>query len=47
MTAGLRFGWSPYGADGVDISCAVIGFTAQAPTANLAPNAPGSQFPPR
>jgi len=38
---------APYGADGVDINCAVIGFTAQAPTANLAPNAPLSQFPPR
>jgi len=38
---------APYGADGVDINCAVIGFTAQAPTANLAPPAPNSQFPPR
>jgi hypothetical protein len=38
---------APYGADGVDINCAVIGFTAHAPTANLAPNAPLSQFPPR
>ncbi len=38
---------APYGADGADINCAVIGFTAQAPTANLAPNAPLSQFPPR
>jgi hypothetical protein len=38
---------APYGADGVNINCAVIGFTAQAPTANLAPNAPLSQFPPR
>jgi hypothetical protein len=38
---------APYGADGVDINCAVIGYTAQAPTANLAPNAPLSQFPPR
>jgi hypothetical protein len=36
-----------YGSDGVDINCAVIGFTAQPPTANLAPNLPGSQFPPR
>jgi hypothetical protein len=25
----------------------VIGFTAAAPTANLAPPAPNSQFPPR
>src|SRR5438034_1957544 len=38
---------APYGAAGVDINCAVIGFTAAAPTANLAPPAPGSQFPPR
>jgi hypothetical protein len=37
----------PYGASGVDINCAVIGFTNKAPTAALAPNAPGSQFPPR
>jgi hypothetical protein len=38
---------APYGADGVDINCAVLGFTAHAPTANLAPPAPNSQFPPR
>jgi hypothetical protein len=38
---------APYGAAGVDINCAVIGFTAHAPTANLAPPAPNSQFPPR
>jgi hypothetical protein len=37
----------PYGSDGVDINCAVIGFTAKAPTANLAAPAPLSQFPPR
>jgi len=37
----------PYGSAGVDINCAVIGYTAQAPTANLAPPAPNSQFPPR
>ena len=36
-----------YGSDGIVINCAVIGFPAQAPTANLAPNLPGSQFPPR
>jgi hypothetical protein len=36
-----------YGSVGVDINCAVIGYTAQAPTVNLAPNLPGSQFPPR
>jgi hypothetical protein len=38
---------APYGAVGVDINCAVIGFTAEAPTANLAAPAPNSQFPPR
>jgi len=38
---------APYGAAGVDINCAVIGFTAQAPTANLADPVPNSQFPPR
>ena len=32
---------------GVDINCAVIGFTAKPPTANLAEPVPGSQFPPR
>jgi hypothetical protein len=37
----------PYGSVGVDINCAVIGFTNQAPTANLAQPVPGSQFPPR
>ncbi len=38
---------APYGSAGVDINCAVIGFTANAPTANLATPAPHSQFPPR
>jgi hypothetical protein len=38
---------APYGSVGVDINCAVIGFTAKPPTANLAQPAPGSQFPPR
>jgi hypothetical protein len=38
---------APYGSAGVDINCAVIGFINQAPTANLAPPAPNSQFPPR
>ncbi len=38
---------APYGAQGVDINCAVIGFTDQAPTANLATPVPNSQFPPR
>ena len=37
----------PYGSAGVDINCAVIGYTADAPTANLAAPVPGSQFPPR
>jgi hypothetical protein len=36
-----------YGSVGVDINCAVIGYTAKAPTVNLAPNLPGSQSPPR
>src|ERR1700759_1789638 len=36
-----------YGSAGVDINCAVIGYTADAPTANLAAPVPGSQFPPR
>jgi hypothetical protein len=38
---------APYGAQGVNINCAVIGFTALAPTANLATPVPNSQFPPR
>src|SRR6516162_10024175 len=38
---------APYGSVGVDINCAVIGFTNKAPTANLAAPVPGSQFPPR
>jgi hypothetical protein len=37
----------PYGSAGVDINCAVIGFTNKAPTANLAAPVPNSQFPPR
>jgi hypothetical protein len=40
-------GGAPYGASGVDINCAVIGFTNKAPTANLATPVPNSQFPPR
>jgi hypothetical protein len=40
-------GGGPYGAQGVDINCAVIGFTAKAPTANLVSPVPNSQFPPR
>jgi hypothetical protein len=38
---------APYGADGVDINCAVLGFTNHAPTENLEPPVPNSQFPPR
>jgi len=38
---------APYGSVGVDINCAVIGFTRRAPKANLADPVPGSQFPPR
>ena len=38
---------APYGSVGVDINCAVIGFTADAPTANLAEPVANSQFPPR
>jgi hypothetical protein len=40
-------GGAPYGSSGVDINCAVIGFTDKAPTANLATPVPNSQFPPR
>jgi hypothetical protein len=40
-------GGTPYGSQGVDINCAVIGFTDKAPTANLADPVPNSQFPPR
>jgi hypothetical protein len=38
---------APYGSVGIDIVCAVLGYTASAPTAALQPPAPGSQFPPR
>ena len=38
---------APYGSVGVDINCAVIGFTATAPKTPGPPNLPGSQFPPR
>ena len=38
---------APYGAVGVDINCAVIGFINKAPTANLADPVDNSQFPPR
>jgi hypothetical protein len=38
---------APYGSVGVDINCAVIGFTRKPPTANLVDPVPNSQFPPR
>jgi hypothetical protein len=39
---------APYGSVGVDINCAVIGWSGKnPPTANLATPVPGSQFPPR
>jgi hypothetical protein len=39
---------APYGASGVDINCAVIGWTGdKPPLANLANPVPNSQFPPR
>jgi hypothetical protein len=38
---------APYGAAGVDINCAVVGFIDKAPTRNLADPVPNSQFPPR
>jgi hypothetical protein len=37
----------PYGAAGVDINCAVLGFTAQAPTTAQAAPVANGQFPPR
>ena len=38
---------APYGSVGVDINCAVIGFTDKPPTKNLEDPVPNSQFPPR
>jgi hypothetical protein len=38
---------APYGSVGIDVNCAVIAYTANAPTANLADPVPNSQFPPR
>ena len=38
---------TPYGSVGVDINCAVLGFTNEAPKANLEEPAENSQFPPR
>jgi hypothetical protein len=40
-------GGAPYGAAGVDINCAVIGYTRKAPSKNLEEPVPNSQFPPR
>ncbi len=40
-------GGAPYGSVGIDINCAVLGFTNLPPTANLAAPVPNSQFPPR
>ncbi len=40
-------GGAPYGSVGVDINCAVVGFTDKAPAANLEEPIPNSQFPPR
>ena len=37
----------PYGSVGVDINCAVLGYTSTAPTEALEESAPNSQFPPR
>ena len=37
----------PYGSAGVDINCVVLGFTNEAPTANLEEPVENSQFPPR
>ena len=37
----------PYGSVGVDINCAVLGYTDQAPTEALEEVVPNSQFPPR
>jgi len=37
----------PYGSVGVDINCAVLGYTAEAPTEALEGTAPNSAFPPR
>lgn len=36
-----------YGSSGVSINCAVVAFTERAPTDNLEPPVPNSQFPPR
>ena len=38
---------APYGAVGVDINCAVIGFTRKAAEGEPRDPAPNSQFPPR
>jgi hypothetical protein len=38
---------APYGSVGVDINCAVLGFTDEPPTENLEEPVENSQFPPR
>lgn len=38
---------APYGAAGININCAIIGFTSAQPTGSPATPAPNSQFPPR
>jgi hypothetical protein len=43
----IDHGIALYGSVGVDINCAVLGFTNKAPTVNLADPLPNSQFPPR
>ena len=40
-------GGTPYGAQGIDINCAVIAFTKKGRTANRVAPAPNAQFPPR
>src|SRR5438105_3452094 len=40
-------GGAAYGSVGIELNCAVIRFTADAPTANLVAPVPNSQFPPR
>jgi hypothetical protein len=40
-------GGAPYGTVGIDINCAVLGFTNLPPTTNLVAPVPNSQFPPR
>ena len=46
-TTGQPEPYGSVGSVGVDINCAVIGYTNKPPTDNLAPPAPNAQFPPR